>query len=141
MEKRRPSERIAKKQYDDAARSASEWENRAKTALAAGDEELAKKALENKIKADKDAAAYKEMYDTISQQTETIRTQVEVLKSKLEEAKSRQAMLIARSQMAETQKNLAKSTGGFVPRARRKNSTVWKKRLFKRKPKLRLLQK
>lgn len=107
------SERIAKKQYDDAARTASEWENRAKTALAAGDEELAKKALANKVKADKDAAAYKEMYDTISQQTETIRTQVEVLKSKLEEAKSRQAMLIARSQMADTQKNLAKSTGGF----------------------------
>ncbi len=107
------SERIAKKQYDDAARTASEWEERAKTALAAGDEELAKKALANKVKADKDAAAYKEMYDTISQQTETIRTQVEVLKSKLEEAKSRQAMLIARSQMADTQKNLAKSTGGF----------------------------
>lgn len=107
------SEKLAKKQYDDASRSASEWENRAKTALAAGDENLAKKALENKVKADKDAAAYKEMYDTISQQTETIRTQVEVLKSKLEEAKSRQAMLIARSQMAETQKNLAKSTGGF----------------------------
>lgn len=107
------SERIAEKQYDDAARTASEWENRAKTALAAGDEELAKKALANKVKADKDAAAYKEMYDTISQQTETIRTQVEVLKSKLEEAKSRQAMLIARSQMADTQKNLAKATGGF----------------------------
>lgn len=107
------SERIAKKQYDDAARTASEWEERAKTALAAGDEELAKKALANKVKADKDAVAYKEMYDTISQQTETIRTQVEVLKSKLEEAKSRQAMLIARSQMADTQKNLAKSTGGF----------------------------
>ena len=43
------SERIAKKQYEDAARSASEWENRAKTALAAGDEELAKKALEKGI--------------------------------------------------------------------------------------------
>lgn len=107
------SERIAKKQYDDAARKAAEWEERAKTALTAGDEALAKKALENKVKADKDAAAYKEMYDTISQQTDTIRTQVEVLKSKLEEAKSRQAMLIARSQMAETQKNLAKATGGF----------------------------
>lgn len=107
------SERIAKKQYDDASRTASEWENRAKIALTAGDEELAKKALENKVKSDKDAAAYKEMYDTISQQTDTIRTQVEVLKSKLEEAKSRQAMLIARSQMADTQKNLAKSTGGF----------------------------
>lgn len=107
------SERLAKKQYDDAVRSASEWESRAKTALTAGDEELAKKALENKVKYDNDAAAYSEMYNTISQQTETIRTQVEVLKSKLEEAKSRQAMLIARSQMAETQKNLAKSSGSF----------------------------
>ncbi|MCM1227430.1 MAG: PspA/IM30 family protein [Clostridium sp.] len=107
------SERIAKKQYDDSARKSAEWENRAKTALAAGDETLAKKALENKVKADKETVQYKEMYDTISQQTETIRTQVDVLKSKLEEAKSRQAMLIARSQMADTQKNLAKATGGF----------------------------
>lgn len=107
------SEKIAKKQYDDAVRKSAEWEARAKTALTAGDETLAKKALENKVKADKDVLAYQEMYETISQQTDTIRTQVEVLKSKLEEAKSRQAMLIARSQMAETQKNLAKQTGGF----------------------------
>jgi len=106
------SERIAKKQYDQAAKSA-DWESKAKAAIAAGDEELAKKALANKVKADKDTAQYKEMYDTISQQTETIRTQVEVLKSKLEEAKSRQAMLIARSQMADTQKALANATGGF----------------------------
>lgn len=107
------SERIAQKQYEDSARKVTEWENRAKAALEAGDEELAKKALQNKVKADKDTQQYKEMYDTISQQTEVIRTQVDVLKSKLEEAKSRQAMLIARSQMADTQKNLAKSAGGF----------------------------
>ena len=105
------SERIAKKQYDQAAAKSADWESKAKTAIA--DEELAKKALANKVKADKDTAQYKEMYDTISQQTETIRTQVEVLKSKLEEAKSRQAMLIARSQMADTQKALANATGGF----------------------------
>lgn len=53
------------------------------------------------------------MYDSISAQTEAIGNQVEVLKSKLDEAKSRQAMLIARSQMADTQKSLAKSAGGF----------------------------
>lgn len=107
------SERIAKKQYDQAAAKSADWESKAKAAIVAGDEELAKKALANKVKADKDTAQYKEMYDTISQQTETIRTQVEVLKSKLEEAKSRQAMLIARSQMADTQKALANATGGF----------------------------
>ena len=107
------SERIAKKQYDDAVKLSTEWENKAKLALQSGDQELAKKALANKVKIDKDVESYKEMYDTISQQTEAIKTQVDVLKSKLEEAKSRQAMLIARSQMAETQKNLAKQTGGF----------------------------
>ena len=107
------SERIAKKQYEQAAAKSADWENKAKDALSTGNEELAKKALTNKVKADKDTAQYKEMYDTISQQTETIRTQVEVLKSKLEEAKSRQAMLIARSQMADTQKSLAQAAGGF----------------------------
>jgi phage shock protein A len=109
------SERIAQKQYEDAVKESKSWEDKAKAAIAAGDEELAKKALANKVKVDKDVESYKEMYNTISQQTETIQTQVEVLKSKLEEAKSRQAMLIARSKMADTQKNLAKSAGDFDP--------------------------
>ncbi len=109
------AERTAKNQFDAASAKSADWEAKAKTALASGDEALAKKALENKVKADKNTAQYAEMYETISSQTETIRTQVEVLKSKLEEAKSRQAMLIARSQMAETQKSLAQASGGFDP--------------------------
>ena len=109
------AERTAKNQYDAAAAKSADWEAKAKQALAAGDEALAKKALENKVKADKNTEQYREMYETISSQTETIRTQVDVLKAKLQEAKSRQAMLIARSQMAETQKNLAKASGGFDP--------------------------
>lgn len=107
------AERTAKNQYDTAAKKSADWEEKAKAALAAGDEELAKKALENKVKADKDTAQYKQMYDQISAQTATVKSQVETLKSKLNEAKSRQAMLIARSQMADTQKSIAKSTGGF----------------------------
>lgn len=107
------AERTAKKQYDDAAAKSADWQNKAKQALTAGDEELAKKALENKVKADKNTEQYKQMYDTMAAQTETIKSQVEALKAKLDEAKSRQSMLIARSQMAETQKDLAKASGGF----------------------------
>ena len=107
------SERMAEKRYRDSEVVAANWESKAKAALAAGDTELAKKALANKVKADEDTANYKEMYETISNQTDAIRDQVEVLKSKLAEAKSREAMLIARSQMADTQKSLAKSVGGF----------------------------
>jgi phage shock protein A len=111
--KAKASERLAEKKYLDAKKVSESWELKAKAALAQGNQELAKQALAKKVKADEDLSSYKEMYESISDQTEAIGNQVEVLKAKLDEAKSRQAMLIARSQMAETQKNLAKSSGGF----------------------------
>lgn len=114
------SERMAEKQYQNSQQISADWESKAKAALAAGNTELAKKALAKKVKADEDTASYKEMYETISKQTADIKEQVETLKSKLDEAKSRQAMLIARSQMADTQKNLAKSVGGFDVKLNRK---------------------
>ena len=107
------SERMVEKQYRSACAVSASWESRAKAALKAGDAELAKKALASKVKADEDVANYREMYETISNQTEAIRSQVEVLKSKMQEAKSREAMLIARSQMADTTRELAKSIGGI----------------------------
>jgi phage shock protein A len=111
--KAKASERLAEKRYLEAQKQSQGWENKAKAALSQGNEALAKQALAKKVKADEDVENYKQMYESISDQTEAIGNQVEVLKSKLEEAKSRQAMLIARSQMADTQKNLAKSAGGF----------------------------
>ncbi len=113
--KAKASERLAEKKYLDAQKVSADWELKAKAALAKGDQDLAKQALARKVKADEDLANYKEMYDSISAQADAIGDQVEVLKSKLEEAKSRQAMLIARSQMADTQKSLAKAAGSFDP--------------------------
>ncbi len=111
--KAKASERLAEKKYLEAQKVSASWESKAKAALSQGNADLAKQALAKKVKADEDVNNYKEMYDSISAQTEAIGNQVEVLKSKLDEAKSRQAMLIARSQMADTQKSLAKSAGGF----------------------------
>ena len=113
--KAKASERLAEKKYLDAQKVSADWEAKAKAALAKSDQDLAKQALARKVKADEDLANYKEMFESISAQTDAIGDQVEVLKSKLEEAKSRQAMLIARSQMADTQKSLAKAAGSFDP--------------------------
>ena len=107
--KAKASERIAKRQYDDAVKTSADWEMKAKAALNAGEVDLAKKALSNKVKADESV----KQYEQIAAQTAQLQEQVETLKSKLDEAKSRQAMLIARSQMAKTQKNLAQSVGGL----------------------------
>ncbi|MGN0630814.1 MAG: PspA/IM30 family protein [Ruminococcus sp.] len=107
------SQRVAERQHEQAVRTAAGWESKAKAALAAGDTEMAKKALSYKVKADADVESTAQMLDTITTQTDAIRDQVEALKAKLDEAKGRQAMLIARSQMAKTQKNLAQSMGGM----------------------------
>lgn len=107
------SERIAKRQYDEAAARSADWESKAKAALAAGNVDLAKQALNHKVQADKETETYRQMYEQISAQTAQIKEQVEALKGKLEEAKSRQGMLIARSQMAKTQKSLAQAVGGL----------------------------
>lgn len=111
--KAKASERLAQKKMDDAVKVSAGWEAKAKAALSQGNQDMAKQALAKKVKADEEVAAYTEMYESISTQTDAIENQVEVLKSKLDEAKSRQAMLIARSQMADTKKALAKSQGGF----------------------------
>lgn len=111
--KAKASERLAETKYKDALSLSSNWENKAKAALARGDQDLAKQALSRKVKADEDVASYQQMYESISVQTEAIGDQVELLKAKLEEAKSRQAMLIARAQMAQTKKQLAAAQGGF----------------------------
>ena len=67
------SERMAEKQYQNSQQISADWESKAKAALAAGNTELAKKALAKKVKADEDTASYKEMYETISKQTADIK--------------------------------------------------------------------
>ena len=46
-------------------------------------------------------------------QVNEIKTQVDVLKQKLEEARSKQAMLVARSRMADAKSQMAKTLGGM----------------------------
>lgn len=102
---------LAEKRYQDAVKNSQDWENKARNALLQGDRVLAKQALARKVMVDEEVAAYKEMYESISEQTEAVKTQVETLKLKLEEAKSRQAILVARAKMDETQKKLSEMSG------------------------------
>ena len=64
--KAKASERIAKRQYDDAVKTSADWEMKAKAALNAGEVDLAKKALSNKVKADESVKQYQQMYEQIA---------------------------------------------------------------------------
>lgn len=107
------SERQIKKQLETAQADSKLWEDRAKTALKAGNQDLAKQAVNNKLAADESIKKYQQMDDELTKQVDTVRGQVNILKSKLEEASTRQSMLVARAQVADARKNVAKAIGGI----------------------------
>lgn len=102
-----------KKQLQTAQEQSNVWQNKAKMCLEQGNEELAKQALENKVKQDQMATQYQEMATSMEAQVNEIKSQIDVLKQKLEEARSKQAMLVARSQMADAKSQMAKTLGNM----------------------------
>ena len=102
-----------KKQLSNAQEQSNVWQNKAKACLEQGNEELAKKALENKVSQDKMLAQYQEMTSSMEAQVNEINSQINILKQKIEEARSKQAMLAARSQMADAKSQMAKTLGNL----------------------------
>lgn len=102
-----------KKQLETAQEQSQVWQNKDKACLEQGNEELAKKALENKVKQDQMVTQYQEMTISMEAQVNEIKAQIDVLKQKLEEARSKQAMIVARSQMANAKSQMAKTLGNM----------------------------
>lgn len=107
------NEKRLERQYLQLQSSSEDLQNKAVTALKAGNESLAKNALTKKAQVDQQVTQYKQMYDTASAATVQMRSQVDKLKAKLDEARMKESTLIARSQQAKAQAQMAKSLGGF----------------------------
>lgn len=109
------SEKQAYAQLEKAKANSKEWEDKAKVALKAGNEELAKKALASKVEVDKNIQSFQASYDQIAAQTSELRSRVEILRQKLEEARQRQNMLIARAKMADATESVATAVTNTDP--------------------------
>ncbi|MES2730422.1 MAG: PspA/IM30 family protein [Bacteroidota bacterium] len=101
------------RQYLDFQQSSDDLQGKAMIALKAGNEDLAKAALAKKAQADQQAAQYKQMFEGSNNTTNQLKDQVAKLKLKLDEAKMKESVLIARSQNAKAQADVAKKIGGF----------------------------
>ena len=102
-----------KKQLENAQEQSNVWQSKAKACLEQGNEDLARQALENKVKQDKMVTQYQDMVNSMDAQVNEIKSQVNILKQKLEEARAKQAMLVARSQMADAKSQMAKTLGNM----------------------------
>ncbi|HOV92469.1 MAG TPA: PspA/IM30 family protein [Candidatus Kapabacteria bacterium] len=100
------------KKLDQARKDQDEWEKKAIQALQANREDLARQALERKNIAAKNIADLQPIYEQAKATTTNLRQQLNQLKAKLDEARMRQTTLIARSQAAKAQKQIAQSMSG-----------------------------
>lgn len=106
------NEKSLERKLLNAKNQSNDWQQKAVQALQANREDLAKSALEKKAISDRNIADLEPIATQAKQTSDKLRQQLDQLKSKLEEARSRQSTLIARSQAAKAQKEIAQSFSG-----------------------------
>lgn len=90
----------------------NDWQAKAVAALKSQREDLARAALEKKAVNDRNITDLGPVFIQAKSTSVKMREQLDALKNKLEEARSRQSTLIARSQAAKAQKQVAQSFSG-----------------------------
>lgn len=100
--------------YEDNAKIAAEWGEKAKRAVAAGKDDLAREALRRKKDADENANVYKQQLEIQGQTVEKLKSQLNQLESKYQTTVSQKESLIARQRRAEVQKNVAQKATATV---------------------------
>src|SRR5271169_873508 len=104
--------RLAKQAEQELANSA-EWERRAMMALRAGNEELAKEALNRKKEHDTLAQTFKDQWQKQKAAVENLKQALRMLNDKIEEAKRKKNVLIARKKRAEAQRAIQETMSGL----------------------------
>lgn len=106
------NEKSLERKLEKARKDRDDWQQKAVQALGADREDLARAALEKKAIAEKNIADLEPITIQAKETSNKLRTQLDMIKNKLDEARQRQSTLIARSQAAKAQKQLAQSVSG-----------------------------
>ena len=106
-------EKRLKKQYENEAALAKDWETKAMKAVQAGRDDLARQALTRQQQYGAQAEALKGQWEQQRAASETLRGQLQQLNNKIEEAKRKKNLLIARSRRAEAQKKIQATMHGL----------------------------
>ena len=99
-------EKRLKKQYEQEAAKAQEWERKAMLAVKAGDDGLARAALQRKNEHDEVAETLKQQWDAQKQSVEQLKQALRGLDGKIEEAKRKRNILVSRQKRAEAQRTI-----------------------------------
>ncbi len=106
-------EKRLKKQYQQEAAKAAEWERKAMLAIKAGDDNLAKAALARKGEHDEVAETLRQQWEAQKQSVEQLKSALRGLDNKIEEAKRKRNILVSRQKRAEAQRTINETLGNI----------------------------
>lgn len=106
------NEKSLERKIEKARKESADWQQKAEQALNANREDLARAALEKKNIAERNIRDLEPLHKQAKATGDNMREKLNKLKAKLDEARNRQSTLIARSQAAKAQKQIAQSFSG-----------------------------
>jgi phage shock protein A len=106
-------EKKLERQMIQNQQQAEEWEGKARLALKADKEDLAKEALLRKQEYDSMATTYKGQFDSQHASVEKLKQSLRQLQQKIEEAQRKKNLLVARAKRAEAQKRIQSTIGSM----------------------------
>jgi phage shock protein A len=93
----------------------TEWGEKAKRAVGAGKDDLAREALRRKRDNEENAKVYEQQFQTQQQGVEKLKQQLQLLESKYQQTMSQRDSLIARQRRAKATKQVAEFTSSLSP--------------------------
>ncbi|WP_182201080.1 PspA/IM30 family protein [Paraliobacillus salinarum] len=96
------NEKMLKRKYDDAQAMVEKRQSQAEKAIEAGNEDLARRALEDKQEHTQQAESLKESWDRAKQDADQLRTKLDEMKKEYQEMKLKKDSLKARAESAKT---------------------------------------
>ena len=107
------SEKQLAKELDSQRRQAEEWHSRARRALEAGNEALAREALLRKKEHDGIVASMQMSWESARRTSERLKAQLRALENKLEEARLKKGSLVARQRAAQAHEQMSRVNDHF----------------------------
>jgi phage shock protein A len=101
--------------YNETSKLATEWGEKAKRAVTAGKDDLAREALRRKRDNDSNASVYQQQLAVQEQTVDKLKEQLRQLETKYQSTLSQRDTLLARARRARAQEQVAKTLTDFSP--------------------------